>query len=116
MPIDPKGRTTPGFERHAFVCAHERSAGAGRPSCLPKGSIDLMKELKTRTKEKNLEGVRVQKSGCLDHCEFGPTCVIYPEGTWYSIPDQKAIPEILEHLQKGTVAEKFLLKIETESK
>ena len=75
-----------------------------------------MRLLKTSAKMAGLTNVRVQKSGCLDFCEFGTTCVVYPEGTWYSIPDQEAIPEILEHLQKGTVAEKFLLKMETESK
>ena len=111
MPIDPKGRTTPGFERHAFVCAHERSAGAGRPSCLPKGSIDLMKELKTRTKEKNLEGVRVQKSGCLDHCEFGPTCVIYPEGTWYGLTSEKAMNAVLKHLETGEIQPEFIIRM-----
>ena len=48
MSRDPKGRTEPGFARHAFVCGHERPEGASRPSCLPKGSLDLMKALKQR--------------------------------------------------------------------
>ena len=116
MPTDPKGRSEPGYESHVFICGHERPEGARRPSCSKRGSLDLMRMLKTSAKKASLTNVRVQKSGCLDFCEFGTTCVVYPEGTWYSIPDQEAIPEILEHLQKGTVAEKFLLKIETESK
>jgi len=71
-----------------------------------------MRLLKTSAKEAGLTNVRVQKSGCLDFCEFGTTCVVYPEGTWYSIPGKDAIPEILEHLRSGVVAEKYRLKLE----
>ena len=47
MPTDPKGRTAPGYERHVFVCGHERPEGASRPSCSKRGSLDLMRLLKT---------------------------------------------------------------------
>jgi len=103
MTSDPKGRIQPGFIRHAFVCGHERQEGATRPSCLPKGSLDLMRELKKAVKEAGLREVRVQKSGCLDHCEQGPTCVIYPEGTWYSLKDAQAMDAVIHHLKTGTV-------------
>lgn len=115
MPTDPKRRTTPGYERHVFICGHERPEGASRPSCSNRGSLDLMRLLKTSAKKEGLRNVRVQKAGCLDFCEFGTTCVVYPEGTWYSIPGEEAIPEILEHLRSGTVAEKYRLVIESDS-
>jgi (2Fe-2S) ferredoxin len=38
--------------------------------------------------------------------------VVYPEGTWYSIPGKDAIPDIIEHLRSGAVAEKYRLKLE----
>lgn len=109
MTRDPKGRTVPGFDRHAFVCGHERSEGAARPSCLPRGSLDLMKALKRTLKEEGVEGVRVQKSGCLDHCEYGPTCVVYPEGTWYSLTDEATIEALLKHLKNGEIDQKATL-------
>ena len=112
MPTDPKGRTTPGYERHVFVCGHERPEGASRPSCSKRGSLNLMRLLKTSAKEAGIPHVRVQKSGCLDFCEFGTTCVVYPEGVWYSIPDENAVKDILEHLRSGTIAEKHRLKLE----
>ena len=111
MPTDPKGRNAPGYERHVLVCGHERPEGASRPSCSKRGSLDLMRLLKTSAKTGGIPNVRVQKSGCLDFCEFGTTCVVYPEGTWYSISNEDDIPKILEHLRTGTVAEELRLKI-----
>ena len=104
MTLDPKGRTQPGFERHAFVCGHERPEGAARPSCMPKGSLDLMKRLKQAIREAGLETVRVQKAGCLDHCEYGPTCVVYPEGIWYRLDGEAALQAVANHLKTGEVA------------
>ena len=72
-----------------------------------------MKRLKTAAKEEKIPGVRVQKSGCLDFCENGISCVVYPEGIWYSIknPDED-IPAILEHLRSGTPAETCRMVLE----
>jgi len=54
--------------------------------------------------------VRVNTSGCLDRCEEGPACVVYPEGTWYTYIDEQDIDEIIEsHLVKGQVVERLLL-------
>ena len=111
MTSDPKGRTEPGYRRHAFVCGHERQSEAARPSCLPKGSLDLMRELKQAVKRQGLSDIRVQKSGCLDYCEYGPTCVVYPEGTWYALKDQDALDAVLEHLLNGTVDETHTLRM-----
>lgn len=112
MTRDPKGRTAPGFERHAFICGHARVEGATRPSCEPKGSIDLMRSLKMNIREAGIKNVRVQKSGCLDHCEYGPTCVVYPEGIWYGLVDDSHIQALLKHLKTGEVDEAMTLKMD----
>ncbi|MEL0331691.1 MAG: (2Fe-2S) ferredoxin domain-containing protein [Candidatus Poseidoniales archaeon] len=112
MPVDPKGRTEPGFLRHAFICGHDRPDGAARPSCLAKGSLDLMRELKQQVRAGTDANVRVQKSGCLDHCEFGPTCVVYPEGAWYGLSNEASIGALLQHLLTGEVDETQTLKME----
>ena len=114
MPKDPKGRTEPGYERHVFVCGHERLEGASRPSCSNRGSLDLMRLLKMSAKNSGIKNVRVQKSGCLDFCEFGTTCVVYPEGVWYSLPNEQSIEDVLEHLKTGKIAKHLQLKIGTE--
>ena len=114
MPKDPKGRTEPGYERHVFVCGHERPEGASRPSCSNRGSLDLMRLLKMSAKNSGIKNVRVQKSGCLDFCEFGTTCVVYPEGVWYSLPDEQSIEDVLDHLKTGKVAKHLQLKIGAE--
>ena len=111
MSKDPKGRTEPGYERHVFVCGHERAEGASRPSCTHRGSLDLMRLLKTSAKKAGIKNVRVQKSGCLDFCEFGTTCVVYPEGVLYSLPDESSIEDVLTHLKTGKVAEHLLLEL-----
>jgi len=69
----------PAFERHVFVCHNTRPEGAPRPSCTRDGKSDLHAELQKLAKEAGLGGrVRINKSGCLDQCEHGPTVVVYP--------------------------------------
>ena len=54
--------------------------------------------------------MRVNKAGCLDNCERGPSCVVYPEGTWYTLPDDEVgLSRILEHLKGGEVANEYLM-------
>ena len=68
--------------------------------------------MKAAANEAGLSGVRVQKSGCLDFCENGISCVVYPEGVWYRIADpERDVPEIIErHLRHGEVVERCLMK------
>lgn len=98
--MDPKGREVAGYRMHAFVCGHTRPEGSKRGCCSEKGSLDLMKEFKNAAKERGLDDVRVQKSGCLDYCENGPTCVVYPEGEWFRLT-KEAIPNLVEYLSGG---------------
>ncbi|MFB1005976.1 MAG: (2Fe-2S) ferredoxin domain-containing protein [Candidatus Poseidoniaceae archaeon] len=114
MAIDPKGRVKPGYARHMFVCGHERPEGATRPSCSKRGSLSLMAAIKRAAKEAGLEDVRVQKSGCLDFCEFGTTAVVYPEGIWYTLEGEESVAAMIGHLKNGTVSAKHQMKFATE--
>ena len=79
----------PAFERHVFVCHNVRPEGAPRPSCTANGTSELHTQLQQLAKAAGLAGkVRINKSGCLDQCEHGPTVVVYPEasGTATSSP------------------------------
>jgi (2Fe-2S) ferredoxin len=74
----------PKFTCHLFVCCNRREPGNPRGCCNPDGSEALRERLKTELKSRNLGPlVRVNKSGCLDQCELGPTVVIYPQEIWY---------------------------------
>ena len=93
------------YQRHIFFCVNDRGPGSERPHCSLCGSVAAREHAKKRVKELDLAGagkVRVNQAGCLDRCEEGPVCVVYPEGTWYTYVDETDIDEIVEsHLLNG---------------
>ena len=99
----------PAFERHVFVCHNTRPADAPRPSCTSDGKSDLHARLQQLTKEAGLGGrVRINKSGCLDQCEHGPTVVVYPEAVWYgNVQPDDADAIVQEHLVGGRPVERL---------
>jgi (2Fe-2S) ferredoxin len=99
----------PAFERHVFVCQNVRPEGAPRPSCTTDGKSELHTRLSGLTKEAGLSGrVRINKSGCLDQCEHGPTVVVYPESVWYGGVKLEDAEEIVtEHLVGGRPVERL---------
>lgn len=109
MPIDPKGRERPGYERHVFICGHERPEGASRPSCKKRGSLELLSMIKAEGREQGLENIRIQKSGCLDFCENGIACVVYPKGTWYRLSPDVDVKSLIENLKNDTIDDDLLM-------
>ncbi len=101
-----------GFERHRFICYHERGPDAIRQCCDNKNSLAHMKAIKSAAKAEGIPNIRVQKSGCLSQCELGISCVVYPEGVWYRLTGMDNVPDLLEHLRSGKVAENLLMELE----
>ena len=67
------------FERHVFFCTNQRPEGHPKGCCASKNSTVLRAYMKKKTKELvSDKKIRINASGCLDHCEFGPTLVVYP--------------------------------------
>ena len=98
------------FRMHVFVCTNERSQESPRGCCAAKNSLEILTRLKRAAKAEGLKDVRVNKAGCLDNCESGPSCVVYPEGTWYTLPeDDEGMGRILQHLAGGDVASEYLM-------
>ena len=68
---------------------------------------------KARVKKMGISGpgkIRVNKAGCLDRCEEGPVCVVYPEGVWYTYVDEEDVDEIIDsHLKNGKPVERLKL-------
>jgi (2Fe-2S) ferredoxin len=100
-----------GFKRHVFVCLNERDASDPRGCCKNRGSEEIFAALKDGAKKAGLEGeVRINRAGCLDHCEHGPTVVIYPEAVWYHVPTVEDAQEVLRsHVVEGKVVERLLI-------
>jgi len=93
----------PVFERHVFVCHNVGPADAPRPSCTSDGKSELLTQLQQFSKAAGMGGkIRINKSGCLDQCEHGPTVVVYPEAVWYGHVQPADAEEIVkEHLVGG---------------
>ena len=109
MPKDPKGREAPGYDRHVFICGHERPESAARPSCRNRGSLNLLSAIKAAAREEGLTNIRIQKSGCLDFCENGITCVVYPEGIWYRLNTEIDIKSLIQHIEDGATDSALLM-------
>ncbi len=112
MPSDPKGRDAPGYHRHVFICGHERPEGAARPSCKNRGSLELLASIKAAAREEQLSNIRIQKSGCLDFCENGIACVVYPESIWYRLNTEIEINSLIQHLKDGTIDSTLVMEFE----
>ena len=80
--------------------AHPAHATA-RASCT-RGSQQLAKDAGLAGK------VRINKSGCLDQCEHGPTVVVYPDAVWYgNVQPEDAEDIVSEHLIAGRPVERL---------
>ena len=99
----------PYYRYHLFFCINRREDGS---ACCQNFDAQSMRDYaKKRTKELGIAGkgsVRVNTAGCLDRCEEGPVCVVYPEGVWYTWVDREDVDEIVqEHLQNGRIVERL---------
>jgi (2Fe-2S) ferredoxin len=99
----------PAYERHVFVCHNTRPADAPRQSCTSDGKSELHTRLKKLADAAGLGSkVRINKSGCLDHCEHGPMMVVYPDAVWYgNIKPEDAEEIVKEHLVGGRPVERL---------
>lgn len=102
------------YQHHWFFCTNQRAPEADRPSCANCHAAALRDYAKMRIKALGLSGpggVRVNIAGCLDRCEEGPVCVIYPEGVWYTYLDEQDLDEIIQsHIQGGEPVARLMLK------
>ena len=98
------------YSKHVFMCINDYAGEC----CGQKGSAKMQHYMKRRCKDLNLTGegkIRINKSGCFNHCEQGPVMVVYPEGVWYTWVNTDDIDEIIEkHLINNEVVERLLLE------
>ncbi|MBF0160801.1 MAG: (2Fe-2S) ferredoxin domain-containing protein [Magnetococcales bacterium] len=106
----------PLYDVRIFCCVNSRDADHPRGSCSRQGAIDLHGYLAARLQHwPELVGrVRVNASGCLNRCEWGPVLVIHPPGVWYRYRTQADLDEIIQsHLAGGAVVQRLLLSAAT---
>lgn len=95
------------FEKHVFVCTSgdwcTETDGDGH---------GVHARLKKLVKAAGLNGrVRVNHSGCLDQCGYGPLVVVYPEGVWYwGVQPDDADEIVQEHLLGGRPVERLIYR------
>ena len=98
------------YDIHVFCCVNQRPSDHPRGSCAELGSVDLQARMKDRAKELGIEGIRINKAGCLNRCELGPAVVVYPEGIWYSVKTPEDVEEVLQsHILGGDPVERLRL-------
>ena len=102
----------PQFDKHVFVCTNVRETGHPRGCCSGKDSEAVREAFKEAVKQLGLKRrVRINAAGCLDHCEHGPTVVVYPEGVWYGFVTPADAPEIVErHLEGGVPVKRLVIR------
>lgn len=100
----------PAFTKHIFICTNRRDPDNPKGSCAAKGSEEVLQRFKTGLLERGIKGkMRANAAGCLDACAFGPSVVVYPEGTWYARVQPEDVATILdEHLVGGRPVERLL--------
>ena len=90
-------------EKHILVCH-----GTG---CTSSKSPQILENFNRIIKEKNIENVRVIKTGCFGLCAKGPIVIIRPEDTFYAGVTPEDCEEIIQtHIIEGNKVERLLAK------
>lgn len=98
-------RNYQGKEKHILVC--------GGTGCTSSHSHEIIEKLETCIKEKNVENVKVIRTGCFGLCAKGPIIVVRPEDTFYAMAKPEDVEEIItKHIINGEIVERLLCKNE----
>jgi predicted metal-binding protein len=91
-----------GFSAHAFICTRCTARDKTGAKCSNTDADTFRDEIKTKAKELwNKKTVRVNKSGCLGHCEKGINAVIYPQNIWLHHLKSGDEDKVLDHIEKA---------------
>ncbi|MBP9742831.1 MAG: (2Fe-2S) ferredoxin domain-containing protein [Burkholderiales bacterium] len=96
------------YKKHIFFCSNKRADNTGCGYIAIDNAHDFAK-MYLQSLDMWSEGkIRVSKAGCLGRCVDGPTCVIYPEGVWYTYIDEADIKEIIDqYVINGEIVERL---------
>jgi len=95
---------------HIFVCCSFRAGGEAKGKCIKKNPVDLIGYLESELPDRGMSDVVVSSAGCMKLCDHSPVMIVYPEAYYYGgVESEDAIDEILDALEQGRAAEKYLL-------
>lgn len=99
------------YDVHVFCCTNERPPTHRRGCCGRKGAEALANYMCRRGMVKGCDQhIRINLSGCLNLCEYGPVLVVYPDGVWYHYETEEDVAEILDrHVLRGERVQRLLL-------
>ncbi|WP_458210428.1 (2Fe-2S) ferredoxin domain-containing protein [Haladaptatus sp. NG-SE-30] len=98
---DPESAAGKNYRKHVLVCMNRIENG-----CLNKGAFDVKTRLYRYKSDQKLEDVKVSSVQNLEHCDEGPTLVVYPDNVWYKSVSPEDVPRIVdEHLIDGEPVE-----------
>ena len=99
------------FAKHIFICNNQRPSISEKLSCGEAHGLELVARFKKVLNDRQLPiKVRVQKTGCLDICNHGPTLVVYPDGIFYVGVQLSDVDEIIEqHIVNNKPVERLIL-------
>lgn len=90
-------------EKHILVCH-----GTG---CTSSKSPEILENFRKILKEKNIDNVRVIKTGCFGLCAKGPIVIVRPEDTFYAMVKPEDCEEIIQtHIIEGNKVKRLLAK------
>lgn len=91
-----------------LVCTNERAPEAQKPSCLPRGGLEVYRRFKDRVRERGVrDRVMTVRTGCLKHCSQGITVCVWPHNCWYHGVTLDDVDEILEAALAGGEVERL---------
>jgi (2Fe-2S) ferredoxin len=93
---------------HILVCNSYRTSGTAQGACNKLGAPEFVQYITEEAADRGLD-VAISTTACLNLCAQKPVMVIQPNNYWYGGVTQDAIDEILDALQEGKPAEKYLI-------
>ncbi len=95
------------WDKHVFVCT-----GGDWCRVVDGDGLGVHARLKALVAQAGLKArVRVNHSGCLDQCGYGPMVVVYPDDVWYhDVRPEDAEEIVREHLSGGRPVERLIYR------
>ena len=89
----------------------------GMATCgIASGARPVLNFLVNEVQARHLDNVVVTQSGCIGLCQYEPIVEVFEPGrekiTYVKMNEDKALEVLEEHLIKGNVVEKYLLRME----
>lgn len=89
-------------EIQILVCVNERDQTARKPSCAPRGALEVYRRFKDVVRARGIrDRVMVVRTGCLKHCSRGIAVNIWPANTWYRRVKLDDVEEIVDRTVIG---------------